>query len=100
VAQALLIAGAAEFRHVRNLRLAPPGYHSASRRRTISSTTWPKGRKLVHHVDELTANLTADRLIERLERSGYVVMCKPELTPRRVDLGAAIDRAAKIRQEG
>jgi hypothetical protein len=28
-----------------------------------------------------------------------VVMCKPELTPRRVDLGAAIDRAAKIRQE-
>ena len=35
------------------------------------------GRKRVHGADELMAQITAERLIERLERSGYVVMCKP-----------------------
>jgi hypothetical protein len=57
------------------------------------------GRKREHGADEIMANITADRLIEHLERSGYVVMCKPSLTPHRVELGAAIDKATKIRPE-
>ena len=44
------------------------------------------------------ARITAERLVEHLERSGYVVMCKPGLAPHRVDLGAAIDKATKIRR--
>jgi hypothetical protein len=46
--------------------------------------------------DEIMAQITAERLIEHLERSGYVVMCKPGLAPHRVDLGDAIERATKI----
>jgi len=45
------------------------------------------------------ANITAERLIEHLERSGYVVMCKPGLAPHRVDLGNAIEKAIKIRRD-
>ena len=52
-----------------------------------------------HGADEIMANITVERLIEHLERSGYVVMCKPGLAPHNVSLGDAIDRAAKIRQE-
>ena len=37
------------------------------------------GRKRVHDADETMAQITAERLVERLERSGYVVMCKPPL---------------------
>jgi hypothetical protein len=57
------------------------------------------GRKREHGADEIMANITAERVIEHLERSGYVVMCKPGLAPHNVSLGDAIDRAAKIRQE-
>jgi hypothetical protein len=57
------------------------------------------GRKREHSADEIMANITAERLIKYLERSGYVVMCKPGLAPHNVSLGDAIDRAAKIRQE-
>ena len=57
------------------------------------------GRKREHGADEIMANITAERVIEHLERSGYVVMCKPGLGPHNVSLGDAIDRAAKIRQE-
>jgi hypothetical protein len=57
------------------------------------------GRKRVHSANELMADITAERLVECLERSGYVVMCKPDLAPHRADLGAAIERATKIRQE-
>jgi hypothetical protein len=44
------------------------------------------------------ANITADRLIEPLERSGHVVMCKPGLAPHGApsNLADAIDKAAKI----
>jgi hypothetical protein len=35
------------------------------------------GRKRVHGADELMAQITAERLVEYLERAGYVVMCKP-----------------------
>ena len=38
-----------------------------------------QGRKRVHQGDELMANITAERLIRHLERSGFVVMKKPLL---------------------
>jgi hypothetical protein len=57
------------------------------------------GRKRAHGADEIMARITAERLVEHLERSGYVVMCKPGLGPHRVDLGDAIERAMKIRRE-
>jgi hypothetical protein len=37
------------------------------------------GRKRVHDADEAMARITDERLVEHLERSGYVVMCKPPL---------------------
>jgi hypothetical protein len=60
------------------------------------------GRKREHGADEIMANITADRLIEHLERSGYVVMCKPGLVPHGApgNLADAIDRAAKIDRDG
>ncbi|MGH7187942.1 MAG: hypothetical protein ACREF0_02020 [Acetobacteraceae bacterium] len=36
-----------------------------------------EGRKRVHHADEVMARITAERLIQHLERSGYVVMRRP-----------------------
>jgi len=37
------------------------------------------GRKRVRDADEMMARITAARLVEHLERSGYVVMHKPLL---------------------
>jgi hypothetical protein len=37
------------------------------------------GRKRVHDADETMARITAERLVEHLERLGYVVMQKPPL---------------------
>jgi hypothetical protein len=37
------------------------------------------GRKRVHDADETMAQITVERLVEYLERAGYVVMCKPPL---------------------
>jgi hypothetical protein len=37
------------------------------------------GRKRTHDADEVMARITAERLVEHLERSGYVVMHKPPL---------------------
>jgi hypothetical protein len=37
------------------------------------------GRKRMHDADEMMARITAERLVEQLERSGYVVMHKPPL---------------------
>jgi hypothetical protein len=53
------------------------------------------GRKRVHGADEIMAQITAERLIEHLERSGYVVMCKPGLASHSVGLGDAIEKAVK-----
>ena len=60
------------------------------------------GRKREHGADEIMANITAERVIEHLERSGYVVMCKPGLVPHGApgNLADAIDRAAKIDRDG
>jgi len=35
------------------------------------------GRKRVHHADEYMAAITAERLVEHLERAGFVVMKRP-----------------------
>ena len=57
------------------------------------------GRQRIHSVDELMAQITAQRLVEYLERAGYVVMHKPNLAPHSVNLGAEINKAVKIRRE-
>ncbi len=36
-----------------------------------------EGRKRVRHADEAMARITAERLVQHLERSGYVLMKKP-----------------------
>jgi hypothetical protein len=55
------------------------------------------GRKRVHDADETMARVTAERLVEHLERSGYMVMHKPPLgqpgTPG--SLAAWIEKATK-----
>ena len=38
------------------------------------------GRRRVHHADEAMARITAERLVSHLERSGYVLMKRPEGT--------------------
>jgi hypothetical protein len=35
------------------------------------------GRKRVHHPDSMMAQITAERLVEHLQRSGFVVLKKP-----------------------
>ena len=42
-----------------------------------------QGRKRVHNADEIMAEIVAKRLVEHLERAGFVVMKKP------ADVGAA-----------
>ncbi|MDA8049140.1 MAG: hypothetical protein M0002_03900 [Rhodospirillales bacterium] len=36
-----------------------------------------EGRKRVHQADEVMARITAERLVQHLERSGYVLMKRP-----------------------
>ena len=36
------------------------------------------GRKRVHHADDAMARITAERLVQHLELSGYVLMKRPE----------------------
>ena len=36
-----------------------------------------EGRKRVHHADEMMARITAERLVEHLTRSGFVLMKAP-----------------------
>lgn len=35
------------------------------------------GRRRVHHADEAMARITAERLVQHLARSGYVLMRRP-----------------------
>ena len=76
-----------------------PKLRSATREELAQSLSFAlrfNGRKRVHGADEIMAQITADRLIEHLDRSGYVVMCKPGLASHGVDLGDAIEKAASI----
>ena len=36
------------------------------------------GRRRVHHADDAMARITAERLVQHLQRSGYVLMRRPE----------------------
>ena len=38
-----------------------------------------QGRKRVHDADEVTSVIVAERLLEHLEHSGFVLMKKPQL---------------------
>jgi hypothetical protein len=49
-----------------------------------------QGRKRVHSADELMSAIVAKRLVEHLERSGFVVMKKPPIGG-----GAALGRGFK-----
>jgi hypothetical protein len=57
-----------------------PNLRQASRDELRSSLSFAlryNGRRRIHSADELMADITAERLVEHLERSGYVMMCKP-----------------------
>jgi hypothetical protein len=45
------------------------------------------GRKAASDARELMANITAQRLVEHLERSGFVVMKKPPAAPHSAPAG-------------
>ena len=36
------------------------------------------GRRRVHHADDMMARITAERLVQHLEQSGYVLMRRPD----------------------
>ena len=38
------------------------------------------GRRRVHHADDAMARITAERLVQHLERSGFVLMKRPDAT--------------------
>ena len=50
---------------------------TAELQETLSFALRFEGRKRVHHADDVMANITAERLIRHLERSGFVLMKKP-----------------------
>ena len=46
--------------------------------KSISFALCYEGRKRVHHADDMMARITAERLVRHLERSGYVLMKRPD----------------------
>jgi hypothetical protein len=59
-----------------------PNLRPATRDELMQSVSFAlrfNGRKREHGADETMARITAERLVEHLERSGYVVMHKPPL---------------------
>jgi len=78
--------------------LDPPNLRSTTRDELTQSLSFAlrfNGRKRVHTADEIMAQFTAERLVEYLERAGYMVMCKPAADRHSVDLGAEVDKAVK-----
>jgi hypothetical protein len=59
-----------------NLRPATPDEIATA----LSFALQYQGRKRVHHADDVMARITADRLVQHLEASGFVVMKKPPAT--------------------
>jgi hypothetical protein len=59
------------------------------------------GRKRTHDADETMARITAEGLVEHLERSGYVVMHKPGLGQRGAagNLAGWIEKATESPRE-
>jgi hypothetical protein len=59
-----------------------PNLRSATRDELTQSLSFAlrfNGRKRMRDADEMIAQITAERLVEHLEQSGYVVMHKPGL---------------------
>ncbi len=48
---------------------------------TLSFALRYDGRRRVHHADDAMARITAERLVEHLERSGFVLMKRPPAKP-------------------
>ena len=40
---------------------------------------WSRGRKRVHDSEAMTAALAADRIVQHLERSGFVILKRPPI---------------------
>ena len=45
---------------------------------TLSFALRYDGRRRVHHADDAMARITAERLVRHLERSGFVLMRRPD----------------------
>ena len=60
-----------------NLRPATPDEIAE----TLSFALRYEGRKRVHHADDTMARIAADRLVQHLQRSGFVVMKVPPAPP-------------------
>ncbi len=59
-----------------------PNLRPATRDELMQSLSFAlrfNGRQRVHDADEVMARINAERLVEHMERSGYVVMHKPPL---------------------
>ena len=52
---------------------------TAELQETLSFALRFEGRKRVHHADDVMANITAERLVRHLERSGFILMRKPSV---------------------
>ena len=61
--------------HVRNPS-APPR-HRRRDCRCLSFALRYQGRKRVHHADDVMARITAERLVQHAEGSGFVLMKEP-----------------------
>ena len=48
---------------------------------TLSFALRYEGRRRVHHADDVMARITAERLVEHLRRSGFVLMRLPPARP-------------------
>lgn len=58
-----------------------PGLRPATTREIEESLSFAlryAGRRRVHHADEIMARITAERLVQHLEKSGYVLMRRPD----------------------
>ena len=58
-----------------------PGLRPATAREIEESLSFAlryAGRRRVHHADEIMARITAERLVQHLEKSGYVLMRRPD----------------------
>ena len=51
-----------------------------------------RGRKRVHHADDMMARITAERLVQRMEASGFVVMKgQPARAPTTATMPPAVE---------
>jgi hypothetical protein len=72
--------------------------HPGASSQSLSFAIRFNGRTRAQDADEVMARITAERLVEHLERSGYVVMHKPPLGQHGVwgNLAGWIEKATKV----